>query len=169
MFEVSEFVHKNTRPDYFTIGLPMRFQSHSETVFICFQQNFVGCILWHKHDDNDVQRPLFVLHSVNYEYLNFRLFTESKESNKVRSKRGKVTRASSNKIKSDVKQHLDAIDPTDAESMPLAIQTNFLSESVRRYLELGRAIPGKIKLIVFNTNPTMEFHIKLINRIILIG
>lgn len=84
-------------------------------------------------------------------YLNFRSFTDSKESNKVRSKRGKVTRASSNKIKSDVKQRLDTNDSIDAESMPLEIQTNFLSESVRRYLELGRAIPGEIKLIPFKT------------------
>lgn len=92
----------------------------------------------------NVHCSLFDLHSNNNsKYLNFRSFTESKESNKVRSKRGKVTRASSNKIKSDVKQHLDAIDPTDAEPMPLGIQTNFLSESVRRYLELGRAIPGE--------------------------
>lgn len=75
----------------------------------------------------------------------------------MRSKRGKVIRASSNKIKSDVKQHLDVIDPADAESMPLGIQTNFLSESVRRYLELGRAIPGELKLISFKMYPTIEF------------
>lgn len=59
---------------------------------------------------------------------------------KVRSKRGKVTRSSDFKLKNEVKQHLEAV---DAESMPLDIQTNFLSESVRKYLELGRAIPGE--------------------------
>lgn len=59
---------------------------------------------------------------------------------KVRSKRGKVTRSSPDfKLKNEVKQHLEAV---EAESMPLDIQTNFLSESVRKYLELGRAIPG---------------------------
>lgn len=90
-----------------------------------------------------------IVYNFDINFINFYPFTESKESNKVRSKRGKVTRASSNKIKTDVKQDLDAIDPADAESMPLAIQTNFLSESVRRYLELGRAIPGEIELISF--------------------
>lgn len=75
----------------------------------------------------------------------FQIFTfplpciESRESTRVRSKRGKVTRASSIKIKGDVKQHLDA---TESDPMPLEIQTKFLSESVRKYLELGRAIPG---------------------------
>lgn len=59
---------------------------------------------------------------------------------KIRSKRGKVTRSSDFKLKNDVKQHLEAV---DAE-MPLDLQTNFLSESVRKYLELGRAIPGLI-------------------------
>lgn len=62
-------------------------------------------------------------------------------TSRARSKRGKVPRASSLKIKSDIKQHLDV---TETESMPLEIQTNFLSESVRKYLELGRAIPGTI-------------------------
>lgn len=60
---------------------------------------------------------------------------------KIRSKRGKVPRSSDFKIKNDVKQHLEAV---EAESMPLEIQTNFLSESVRKYLELGRAIPGLV-------------------------
>lgn len=65
---------------------------------------------------------------------------ESKQVDKIRSKRGKVPRSSPDfKIKNDVKQHLEAV---EAESMPLEIQTNFLSESVRKYLELGRAIPG---------------------------
>lgn len=59
---------------------------------------------------------------------------------KIRSKRGKVTRSSDFKIKNEVKQHLEAV---EAESMPLDLQTSFLSESVRKYLELGRAIPGK--------------------------
>lgn len=54
-----------------------------------------------------------------------------------------MTRASSIKIKSDIKQHLDATDSVDSEPMPLEIQTKFLSESVRKYLELGRAIPGR--------------------------
>lgn len=66
--------------------------------------------------------------------------TESSEIDRPRSKRGKVPRSSSLKIKSDVKQHLDA---NENDPMPLEIQTNFLSESVRKYLELGRAIPGK--------------------------
>lgn len=66
---------------------------------------------------------------------------ESSEINRPRSKRGKVPRASNLRIKSDVKQHLDA---NDNDAMPMEdIQTNFLSESVRKYLELGRAIPGK--------------------------
>lgn len=60
---------------------------------------------------------------------------------KIRSKRGKVIRSSDFKLKNDVKQHLEAV---DAE-MPLDLQTNFLSESVRKYLELGRAIPGLIQ------------------------
>lgn len=63
---------------------------------------------------------------------------ESTQVDKIRSKRGKVTRSSDFKLKNDVKQHLEAV---DAE-MPLDLQTNFLSESVRKYLELGRAIPG---------------------------
>lgn len=71
----------------------------------------------------------------------FCIFTESRESTKVRLKRGKVPRASNNmKLTSDVKQQLDAVEP---DQMPSDIQTNFLSESVRKYLELGRAIPGK--------------------------
>ncbi|XP_055313251.1 uncharacterized protein LOC129574802 [Sitodiplosis mosellana] len=65
---------------------------------------------------------------------------ESRQVDKIRSKRGKVPRSSDFKIKNDVKQHLEAV---EAESMPLEIQTNFLSESVRKYLELGRAIPGR--------------------------
>lgn len=67
-------------------------------------------------------------------------YIESRQVDKVRSKRGKVTRSSPDfKLKNEVKQHLEAV---EAESMPLDIQTNFLSESVRKYLELGRAIPG---------------------------
>lgn len=72
------------------------------------------------------------------------LYLESKQVDKIRSKRGKVPRSSDFKIKNDVKQHLEAV---EAESMPLEIQTNFLSESVRKYLELGRAIPGLYRLI----------------------
>lgn len=57
----------------------------------------------------------------------------------MRSKRGKVARASGAiKFNADIKQNLDA---NDAEQMP-EIQPTFLSESVRKYLELGRAIPG---------------------------
>lgn len=64
---------------------------------------------------------------------------ESTEVDRRRSKRGKVPRESNLKIKSEIKQHLDA---NDNDPMPIEIQTNFLSESVRKYLELGRAIPG---------------------------
>lgn len=72
-------------------------------------------------------------------YIFIPLKIESKQVDKIRSKRGKVPRSSDGKLKNDVKQHLEAV---EAESMPLEIQTNFLSESVRKYLELGRAIPG---------------------------
>lgn len=75
---------------------------------------------------------------------------ESRQVDKIRSKRGKVPRSSDFKIKNDVKQHLEAV---ETESMPLDIQTNFLSESVRKYLELGRAIPGlALKLLFVDTN-----------------
>lgn len=71
---------------------------------------------------------------------------ESRQVDKVRSKRGKVTRSSDFKLKNEVKQHLEAV---DTETMPLDLQTNFLSESVRKYLELGRAIPGIVTLLYF--------------------
>jgi len=70
------------------------------------------------------------------------LLTESRESVRVRDKRGKVTRASSLNFNADVTQDLDA---NDGEKTP-EIQTSFLSESVRKYLELGelaRSIPGR--------------------------
>lgn len=84
-----------------------------------------------------------MLHQTNVKrlfYFRRFFFAESTQVDKIRSKRGKVTRSSDFKLKNDVKQHLEAV---DAE-MPLDLQTNFLSESVRKYLELGRAIPGII-------------------------
>lgn len=83
---------------------------------------------------------IFMLNLAFHIDVFFSLFKiESRQVDKIRSKRGKVPRSSDFKIKNEVKQHLEAV---EAESMPLEIQTNFLSESVRKYLELGRAIPG---------------------------
>lgn len=88
---------------------------------------------------------MLIQHMNNVEFNSFAITTfafplESTQVDKVRSKRGKVTRSSDFKIKNDVKQHLEAVDT----EMPLDLQTNFLSESVRKYLELGRAIPGLV-------------------------
>lgn len=75
---------------------------------------------------------------------------ESRESIRVREKRGKVTRASSLDFNSDVTQDLDA---NDGEQRPPDLQPSFLSESVRKYLELGelaRSIPGKFCFTIKN-------------------
>lgn len=71
------------------------------------------------------------------------MLAETRESVRVREKRGKVARASSVDFNSDITQDLDE---NDAEPTP-ELQTNFLSESVRKYLELGelsRSIPGEL-------------------------
>lgn len=68
------------------------------------------------------------------------LFTsciESRES--TRSKRGKAVRSSNIKLSQNVKQPIDS---NDSDQILPEIQPSFLSESVRKYLELGRAIPG---------------------------
>lgn len=57
-----------------------------------------------------------------------------------------MARASASlKYNADIKQNLDA---NDAEQQMPELQATFLSESVRKYLELGRAIPGIIYFVM---------------------
>lgn len=79
-------------------------------------------------------------------------FTESRESVRVREKRGKVTRASTLDFNTDVTQDLDA---NDGDRPLPQLQTSFLSPSVLKYLELGeltRSIPGKPRNIGVTLN-----------------
>lgn len=82
-------------------------------------------------------------------------FAESRESVRVREKRGKVARASPIEFNTDVTQDLDA----NEGDRPLPeLETSFLSPSVRKYLELGelsRSIPGK------TSNQSNEFLIRV--------
>lgn len=90
------------------------------------------------------------------------IISESRESVRVRDKRGKVTRASSFNFNSDVTQDLDA---NEEEKTP-EIQTSFLSESVRKYLELGelaRSIPGRNDIqitfyLITEADAEFQFH-----------
>lgn len=62
---------------------------------------------------------------------------ESRES--VREKRARKRASSALEFRNEPKQNLDANEPENIPEIP----DNFLSQSVREYLELGRSIPGK--------------------------
>lgn len=115
-----------------------------------FQEKRIFKIKIHTVHDDEVnllfEHILQIINIHNNSHVSSSNETESRQVDKIRSKRGKVPRSSDFKIKNDVKQHLEAV---DTDSMPLDIQTNFLSESVRKYLELGRAIPGWVKLFIY--------------------